>query len=86
MNYCEAKNKPVKKDKYLTFEQFKELCKKVKAVYGFFPEYKFSYDNMVDSVFISSNTMEILEYFNRHSEGEMVENGYLLKLKPTWER
>lgn len=76
-----AKSKAVQTDNYLNIEQFRQLCTKVKATYSFYPEYKFHVEIRVDSVFISSNTMEILDYFNRHSEGEMLENGYLLKLK-----
>lgn len=72
-----------KKEMLLTYEEFKELAKKVKATFSFFPEYKFSYTLRETDVFIASTSMEVLQFFDRHSSGRMTENGYILKLKQT---
>lgn len=78
-----AKEVMKKKQLLLTYEEFKELFKRVKATFSLVPTSKFTCTYRETEVFIASTDMDILNYFDRHSVGEMTDNGYLLKLKQT---
>lgn len=78
-----AKESMKKKQLFLTYEEFKLLLKRVRATFSLVPTSTFTFTYRETEVFIASTDMDILNYFDRHSEGELTDNGYLLKLKQT---